>query len=693
MPKASPIFKSFNAGEWGAIVEGRADIDEYRNAMKVCENGVPLVQGPWTNRPGTHFVAEVKNSAGTPPRLVSFEFSDTQAYILEFGHQYIRVYMNRAQLQSGGSPYEVVTPYVGDYLAGLSFVQSNDVLYIFHNVYAPRKLTRTGHTAWTLTAVDFRDGPYLPINLTSTTLTPSATTGTGITITASSVVGINAGIGFNTISDLGRLIRIQSGTPSIWGWAKITAVNSTTQVVVTVMSDFGGISASLDWRLSIWGAYFGYPACGTFHGDRLVLANWTGFQVENFPQLIVASVPGEYDNFSPSDPDGTVSAGNAYSYTLNSREANAIRWVVSGDKGMYVGTQGGEWIVRPSTLQEALSATNVNAKQSTNYGSAAVQPVEAGGSVLFVQKSGRKLRDMHYVFEVDGFKAVDRTMLNPAITQSGLAQLAYQRDPYSIVWAVRNDGKLIGLTYELNEGVVGWHRHKLGGYADVGRTEPAAVEAIAVIPEPGGTYDDLWMVVQRTIDGAVYRSIEYLTAFREEGDAQEYAFYVDCGLTYSGAAATTISGLDHLEGETVAILADGAVHPQRVVSGGAITLQNAATKVHVGLPYVAKGMTMRVEAGAADGTAQGKTKRWNRVAMRFLETLGLKVGPSPDNVTRITFRTSSDPTGAPPPLFTGDKDLPWESGYDQDGYIYWEQDQPLPATILCIMGQMTTQDR
>lgn len=692
MAKSSPIYKSFNAGEWGGLLEGRVDIDQYRNAMKLCENGVPLVQGPWTNRPGTKFVAEAGSTGGAFPRLERFVFSNTQAYILEFGPFYMRVFMDRGQVLSGGSPYELVTPYGSTY--NLQFVQSNDAIFIFSGTEAPRKLTRTGHAAWTLTQLAFTDGPYLPINTTTTTLTPSATTGAGITITASSTTGINDNTGFLTARDVGRYIRIQSGAPLTWGWAKITSVTSSTAVVADVVSNFGAITASLDWRLTVWDKLGGFPTCGTFHEDRLVLANWVGSSDSTIPQRIDGSVPGEYENFSPSDPDGTVSAGHAYSFSLNSNDANPIQWILSGEKGMYAGTQGGEWIVRPSILQEALSATNVSAKQSTRYGSwTPQQPVQVGDSTLFIQKSGRKLRDFRYVYEVDGFKSIDRSMLNPSITQTGLTQLAYQRNPHSIVWARRTDGKLIGLTYELDEGVVAWHRHTLGGYSDAGRTAEPEVGSIACIPEPNGAYDDLWLAVKRYINGSVVFYIEYLTPFWEEGNQQADAFYVDCGLTYSGAAATTISGLDHLEGETVAILADGAVHPQRTVSGGAITLQSAATKVQVGLPYTAKGQTLRAEAGAADGTAQGKTKRWSRVVMRFLETLGIKVGPNADNTTRITFRTSSDPTNAPPPLFTGDKEVPWESGYDMDGYIYWEQDQPLPATILCITGQITTQDR
>lgn len=679
--KASPLFGNFSAGEWGALLEGRPDLDDYRNAMKLCENGVPLAQGPWTKRPGTRHIAATKYSAGSAPRIVPVEIAGV-AYVLEIGQLYVRVYKDREQLYSGSFAYEVVTLYLGGHVRELSIIPtpSQDALYIFHADYPPAKLTRTGHTAWTLTAIDFKDGPYLPINLTTTTLTPS-TTAPGVgTITASSTAGINGGLGFASHLDYGRFIRIQNGTPARWGVAKVLFVTSSTQVIVEIVSTFGATTPSEDWRLAVWTSTTDFPACGTFHEDRLVLANWRGFS-----QRIDASAPGDYTNFSPSDPDGTVTAGHAYAFTINSQDAQAIRWVVSGEKGLYVGTQSSEWIVRASTRERALSSTNVNAKQSTNYGSAAVQPVEAGGSVLFVQKSGRKLRDMRYSYESDGFKADDRTLLNTSITKSGLVQLAYQHTPHSILWAIRTDGKLVGLTYDPDVGVIGWHRHKLGGYSDADHAEDAVVESIAVIPEPEGTHDELWLVVRRNINGTDYRCIEYMTAFREEGDAQEDAFYVDCGVTYAGSATSTVAGLDHLEGETVAVLADGAVHPPCVVdASGTITLQNAASKVHVGLLYKAKGMKMRPEAGAADGTAQGKTKRWNRVVVRLSESAGLKVGADAARAVAMSDATT---------LSTGDQEIPWEPGYDQDGYIYWEQEQPLPVTILGFMGQLLTQDR
>ena len=177
------------------------------------------------------------------------------------------------------------------------------------------------------------------------------------------------------------------------------------------------------------------------------------------------------------------------------------------------------------------------------------------------------------------------------------------------------------------------------------------------------------------------------------GDAQADAFYVDCGLTYSGAAATTISGLGHLEGQTVQVMADGAAHPDCVVTSGAITLSRSATKAQIGLACPATIQTTRIEAGAGDGTAQGKTKRINKVVMRFYNTLGGFAGPDPTNLDEINFRTGSDLMDHAPPLYTGDKMIEWPDGYNFDGYVTYQQVQPFPATVIAFMPQVHTFDR
>lgn len=675
MARASPLQAAFDLGEISPFVYGRIDNENYRRALARCENFVPMVQGPVTRRPGTKFVVEVKDSDSFT-LLQRFEFSTTQAYVLEFGDLYVRFCTDHGQVVSG-PPVEVVTPYTEAQLPNLRFVQSGDVLYIVHPSHAPRKLIRNSATSWTLTTITFMDGPYLPTNTSAVTLTPSATTG-AITITASSATFLS--------TDVGRVVRILHG--STWGWARITAFTSTTQVSAAVGGTFGATTAQTGWRLGLWSATTGYPSAATFIEDRLAFSGST-----IAPNRVDASKTGDYENFAPTSAAGAVASDNALSYTLLARSVNNVHWMTDNDKGIVMGTAGSEWILRPSTSLEALSPTNVSAKRATKNGCAAVAHVDMDRSIIYVQRGGRQIREFIYDFNVEGFRSPDVSIGGEHMTQTGIRQLAGAQIPQPTVWMVRNDGQLIGMTYDRDNDVTGWHRHILGGYSNEEQTEAAVVESVAVIPEPGGVYDEVWLVVRRLIGGVTKRYIEYFTKRWEDGDALEDSFYVDCGLTYDGAPATVITGLDHLEGQTVSILADGAVHIPLVVNAGSVTLRQESSVVHVGLPMASRLKTLPWEAGSADGTALGKTKRISRVSFWFMDTVGGRYGARLDRMNTIFARSDQDNMDAPPPLFSGQIGVSWDGGYDYEAPIWVEQTLPLPMTLIGIAPQLMTQDR
>lgn len=689
MPRATWVQTNFNSGEWSPLTYGRADVAKYKNALATCLNYVPTAQGGLTRRPGTKYVANVKNNYNAV-RLVPFEFSITQAYVLEFGPTYIRFYTNDGQLLSGGSPYEVVSPYGASDLNDLSFVQSADVLYIAHKNYAPRKLIRNGPTSWTLSSLSLVDGPYLITNTTSTTLTSSAAGPGAATVTASSTTGINGGTGF-TSNDVGRKIRLKSG--SNWGYGTITAFTSTTQVTVTWTTAVG-LAASATWRLGVWYGAEGsattanYPGTVVFNQDRLVFGGST-----NYPNRIDGSNTSDYENFAPSDAAGTVIDSNAISFSLNSAKVNAINWMVSDEWGLLVGTASGEWVVAASTQQNAVTPTNITAKQTTSYGGTNVPPVRMGKSTLFVQRTKRKLREMTYQFTLGTFQAPDISLVAEHLTKSGIKQMAAQLAPQPILWIVRNDGVLIGMSYDKDQDITGWHQHRLGGFSDFGQTLPPVVESVATIPAPTTDRDQVWVAVQRNINGSTVRTVELMQKFWEDGDVLDDAYFVDCGATYSGGATSTVSGLTWLVGQTVSVLANGAVHPDCVVSaGGTITLTRSATVVQVGLGYASTGTTMRIEAGGADGPAQGKLKRIHRAIFRFFQSVGIKVQATNRPAYPEPFRTSADLMDNPVALYTGDKRWAWDGTYELEGQVSWTQDQPLPSNVLMVVAQLDTQD-
>lgn|SRR5574341_16558 len=767
MGRESLIQASFNAGELSPLMLARVDLDKRANGLFTCLNGIPLVQGGWTRRPGSLYLKEVKFS-NRITRVLPFQYSIQQTYIIEFGHQYLRfftqhgiltqtgqgittitkanpailtysgadnyangdrVYItgvvgmtqvnnrefivsnvntaaNTFELQewkngaavnvnsssyndytSGGTVskiFEISSPYSETDLENIRIVQSADVLYILHPNFAPRTLIRVSALSWTLSTILFTDGPYDTENQTATTLTPSATSGS-ITITASAVTGINNDTGFQS-GDVGRLVRIKH--TSTWGYAEITSITSTTVVNADVKSNFGAATASAAWRLGVWSTTTGFPRCGTFFEDRLVLAG-----AASYPQRLDGSRTGRYANFSPSATDGTVAADNAIAYTLNSSDVNAIRWLAANEKGLLAGTARGEWQIRPSALGEALTPTNIAGKPSTTHGSEFIAPVVAGKAVLFVQRAATKLREMAYVFEADGFRSPDMTLLAEHISRPAIEELAYQEQPQAIVWSKRSDGVLLGFTYQRDQDVVGWHRHELGGFSDSLKTLIPVVESLAVVPSPDTTRDELYMVVQRFINGASRRYIELLSKFWEDGDLQEDAFHVDSGWTeVSSPADNTVTGLWHLEGETISIIADGSQHPDKVVTNGIITLDYAASIVSLGYSFDSDAVTLPPEGGASEGSSQGKTKHIPRVGFWLFDTLGLRYGPSFSKLATVVFRQWGDMMGEPVPLFTGIFRGRFEGDYDKLGQIYWRCEGPFPCTVLAVMPQIDTSD-
>lgn len=690
MPRATWVQNNFNAGEWSPLTYGRNDVSKYNNSLATCLNYVPTTQGGLTRRPGTKYVANTKSNQTV--RLVSFEFSITQAYVLEFGHQYIRFFTNGGQLLSGATPYEVATPYTTADLQDLSFTQSADVLYIAHRNYKPRKLSRLGPTNWTLSTITFLDGPYGSINTTATTLSSaSLAVGASGTITASATDGINGGLGFQA-SDVGRRVRIFAG--SKWGGGVITSAFSTTVAQITIDVEVGATTATTIWRLGSWYGAEGssttarYPGSVTFNQDRLTFASsW------DQPNRIDASNSGDYENFAPTKVDGTVVDSNALGFALNSAKVNAINWMASDEWGLLAGTASSEWVIAPSTQQVALTPTNVNAKQITNYGSTNVPPVRIGKSTLFVQRTKRKVREMTYQFTLGTFQAPDISLVSEHLTKSGIKQMAVQLAPHTTVWLTTNDGVLVGIIYDKDQDVVGWHRHTLGGYSNAGQSVAPVVESIACIPNQSIDRDDVWVVVQRYINGSTVRTVELLQKFWEDGDTLPDAYFVDCGATYSGAATTTVSGLTWLVGQTVSVLADGSVHPDCTVSaGGGITLQRSATKVQIGLGYNSTGKTMRIEAGGGDGPAQGKLKRIFRAVFRFFQSVGLNVQSTGGTAYPQNWRTSADSMDAPVALYTGDKRWAWDGTYELEGQVSWTQSDPLPSNVLMVSAQLDTQD-
>ena len=667
MARVAAQLSNFTAGELSPRLDGRNDLAKYSAGCATVENMVIYPHGAAARRPGTTFIAEVKSSSAKT-RLIPFEFSTTQTYILELGNQYMRFYRDNGQILSGGSPFEISTPYLTAELFDIKFAQSADVMYITHPNHQTRKLSRTGHTSWTLTVVDFTNGPYLDTNTSTTTITASAhTVGTGRTFTASASTFVS--------TDVDRLIRFRDG------YAKVTGFTSATVVTVEIIKDTGSTSASTDWSLGAFSDTTGHPSCVSFFEQRLVFA-----ATLSQPQTVFFSKSGDYENMD-ANIGGAVADDDAIIYTIASNQVNAIRFMAAS-RTLIIGTAGGEFTVTGGGDNNAITPTNIMIKKQSNHGAANIDAVAVANATLFVQRAKRKIREHAYNFDVDGYTAPDLTILAEHVTEGGIIEMAYQEEPLAIIWCVRNDGELVALTYQREQQVVAWHRHVFAGAFGSGN---AVCESVAVIPTEDSEYE-LYMIIKRTINGATKRYVEFLNTFDfDESDNTSFNF-LDSQLSYSGSSATTISGLSHLEGQEVSILADGATHPNKTVSSGSITLDRAATKVKIGLGYTSLLKTMRIDAGAQNGTSQAKTKRIYEVTARLYESVGVEIGPDLNNMERVPFRTSSDPMDQGIPPFTGDKEVEFRGDYDTDGFMIVRQTQPLPLTILSLYPRLVTND-
>jgi len=806
----TPFLKSFNAGELSPRMAGRLDHPKFHDGCRTLENAICTVQGPAYRRGALRFVKEVKTSAKTT-RVIPFEVGADAAYILEMGDLYFRFYYSNARIESGGSPVEVVTPFIEADLFDVQRAQSADVLYLAHAAYEQRKLSRllADGTSWGFKTIKFNPPPtfeddtdysggtikvalsditgagvkvvssaavflaadkdrllkYLdavasftayvgtsemtaeilddfPEALVDTTPV-STLTSTGTTVDFSAAHGISAaqataGIWLRLTSgpQAGEMRQVASVTdadtvvlvtafsvdqaavawskhyaiaagawkidgspvatltPSVAsplgaittltlgaaGWravdvtlgkyvkiasgiVKLTTFTSATVVSGQIVKILSGIAAIAggDWSAEVpsWSAAHGYPSALCFYEQRL---DYGGTARQ--PTTIWGSASGDYENFAAG-----VNAGDSFEHALTGLGVNAVRWLVPS-KVLMGGTVAAEFTIRGDG-DSALTPTNPRPLPETNHGSSTTMPVKIGPFVLFVQAHKRKIREITYDFQKDTFVAPDLTRFAEHITEGGgIVDMAYQQESDSILWCVRADGVLLGLTYNREEEVFGWHRHITDGL----------FESVAVIPDPVNNRDQLWAVVKRTINGATKRYIEYLDPDVIEADSFVH---------YQGAAATVITGLDHLEGKAVDVVADGFVVTGHVVASGQITLTKAASDVVVGLHYET---TIEPEPpdyiddkGRNNINAQ---KQWAEVVLRLFETSlsGVTI-----NGKSLPARAGSDPLNTATALFTGDVRTPL-LGTTRAGILTIKQTLPLPFTLLAVAGTLDVGD-
>jgi hypothetical protein len=780
MPQIHYIKPTFSGGELAPSMYSRVDVAKYGTGAKTLRNVIVHPYGGASNTPGTHYVGSGKTN-GLYVRLHDFVFSQTQAYAIEFGNQYIRFYSRQGRIMVDGDTmvttasdtmvtadgfgmslaptvvYEISSPYLTADLAVLNFTQSADTLFIFHPSYQTRLLQRVADNSWTLSTYTFTNGPFRIENSDTTLkMTCSVTTGSG-TLTASSATFYTTHVGslwklihnvaeqstspaisssttsssiscggtwrlithgtwagvltvqkstdagstwtnvrtFSSASDFNAntfgtedmsdnadpfLVRVNmttytSGTCNVTltadayvaiGVVQATAYTSSTVLSVTVKRVVGATSATPAWAEGSWSDYRGWPAVGEFNQDRLVTGN-----NNSEPQTSWMTKTSNYYDYSISSP---VVDSDSISVNLPTRQLNGINGFVSLS-ALIALTSSSEWAI--GTPNTPITPSSITQRPNGYTGSSGLKPVVIKNRAVFVQAMGGLLADLGYDLYSDSFTGSDLSILaNHLFTGYTITDMAYQQYPDSLVWCVRSDGKLLSMTYLREQEVLAWTWHDLGGL----------VESICVIPYNG--YNQLWLSVNR--DGV--RHIEYMD-HRLSSFVPQDQFFVFAGLIYQGDPATVISGLDHLEGKSVAVNADGNVvanylRPFTVVSGQ-ITLPFAASKVIVGLTYYSDIETLNIEVGLPDGTLQGRKSKVTKSVIRVVNSRGGYMGPDSTTLQEIknNFRTTYDTSLA---LYTGDLKHTLSGGYNDGGRMLIRQYDPMPLTVSAIIPIVST---
>lgn len=545
---------------------------------------------------------------------------------------------------------------------------------------------------------------------------------------------------------------------------------------LSINGDESVFRAPTDWALGAASQEEGFRAV-TFHEGRLAYGG-TQTELDRF----WLSVSDDFDNFElvsqTLDLRDAAADDRAVERRALSTENNAIQWMQAANRQLFVGTSGGEFLVRGAN-NDLLTPTGAQVIQATARGSIHLQPTVIDNQIVFVQQNGKRLRRLRFDVNADGQVAEDISILAEHILEGGVFDMAYQQDPDSVLWTVRGDGRLIGWTIEAQQNVIGAHEHQLGGeWAGI---QPVT-ETVAALPSPTDlNQNQIWTVARREINGQTKRYVEFFEEVylprvgfaateKELIRAVEDGVFVDSSLsldnpvnitgitqgdptfvqtssahnlsagdtvrfrdivgmtelnqvtaevdgvvnstefsakvdssgfsTYRGFGTVRkefdqFSGLDHLENEVVSVLADGAVHPQRRVQSGLITLNRKASIVHVGLPYDFFVETTRFVTQGSVGTLQGQKARVQRVNLRLHESLGgeVGVGPDPNKMEEFVFRQTASSMNRAIPLFTGDKEVPVPEGWTTEPTIFIRQPQPLPMTVLAVMPRMEANER
>jgi hypothetical protein len=639
------------------------------------------------------------------------------------------------------TPYAVADLYDAEGIPLIQYAQSADFLFLAHPDYPPHQITREGHADWNCTEFINEEGPFLDENLSDTTIYVE----TGGVLSAGGVVTLTASDPLWSADHVGAMWEVRlkdNATSPVWvtgtaftlgaeilsndlfyrctdagtsgteapthdigeaydgadtaascrwkyihngrGIVIITGYVSATSVTATVIAELpagcvGAANATGRWKEGAWSNVQGYPRAVAIHESRLV---WGGTAQE--PLAMDFSNTESLFYYNPIELDGTVVRSSAFRRVLDGD--NPIRWMKSTEKGLIIGTLGGEWVVATEGVTQGFGPDTAVARQFSANGAAAIQPIRNGDSLLYPQRARRRLRDITFSIDQQKLVTSDRNLRADHIALPGITNTVYAEEPHRVTWNLLADGTLAGLTYNREPGaqVSAWHKHVIGGSFGDG---DAIVESITVIPGADETTDDVWVVVKRTIDGGTVRYVEWISRPLDYGEDIEDSVYMDSAISYEGSPVTNVTGLDHLEGETVDVLADG-IYYTREVEGGTFTeaLPVASSRIHVGL-YVWRYIeTVYLESSPNDSlNTKAQTKRVRAVQIEVIESTKAWCGTGEDDMDQMVFDEFY--TGDCPRRYTGFVEETISDDYGRRKFVRIEQREPYPFFVTSITAR------
>ena len=657
MAKFHVAQNNFNGGVLGKLLLDRYDLPSYANAIKFGKNAFPLTEGPLTKRPGSIYVADVLNNAKA--RLISFRFSKDVKYVLEFTPNKIRFFKNRALLN-----YTLDTSFTEAMYNDIYTAQLSDLLLMVSGNMFPQQLKRTNDTNWEIKKIDFYDGPYGDTNVTDTELYCSGKTGS---------VNLNSTTDLFSANGVGRHWRLRSGNG--WAWGICTEYVNAKQVKITVKEGEMPVSPYQTklWKKGLFSDSDGnYPTTVSLHAKRLWLG---GFK--NNPTLIVASKSSDFFNFAPTDiSTGAIGENNSISINLSQSGVSDIQFIAGSDKGLDIGTSGGIWIVDTS---EGFVTQAAFAQLKNAQGADGIKPIVTGPSVVYVQRSGKKIMDIQYSFTEDGYNAPELSLFNRDYMKNGIKYIEYQQDPISCIWCLDKKGQVYTLNYDKSQSVYAWIHQDFGD----------EVESFTIVPSVDGSSEDIWLSVKRKINGEYVRYIEYMPSWEEMSYVERNNLvYCDCAIRQNyGTKTNILTGLNKLEGREVAVLGDGNYYGLFTVSGGKVDLAEGVyiNKVVVGLVETFEIQTINKNYGFTNGSTLHRKKEVSSIKLGLLESLGGEYNmDGSDKYYPIVFFNSSVNLDTNVPLFTGIKAVDVRMLNDENGTIYIRHRQPLPFTLTSI---------